>query len=338
MVTLADVDYAGVLAAIAEYDRLGRPAFLRQTGFGPANAYFLQHEGRLYDSKAIIGYAHGVTTGTPLGPRDFSGGENTVVPRLESLGFTVRYLPHLDWKPDELILACALVESNGWRQFGEGDERVQELSALLRRSTAIHPRGQRHPDFRNPASVARKTQNLASVHPAHRGAPSHTGRLDREVVDEFRADPARMHAAAARVRELMTRVETGDNLPDLDADDVAGMEGGLALRAHLRRERDPKLRQRKLLDTKRRGLPVACEVCMFDFGRAYGTHGLEYIECHHRIPLHISGETRTKLADLALLCSNCHRMIHRTKEWLTVEELRNLVDAQRELLSSGPAP
>jgi len=95
MVTLADVARAGVLAAIAEYDRLGRHAFLRQTGFGPANAYFLQHDGRLYDSKAIVGYAHGVSTGTPLGPRDFSGGENTVVPRLQGLGFTVRYLAWL---------------------------------------------------------------------------------------------------------------------------------------------------------------------------------------------------------------------------------------------------
>jgi 5-methylcytosine-specific restriction protein A len=337
VVTLADVDRAGVLAAIAEYDRLSRRAFLRQTGFGPANAYFLQQDGRLYDSKAIMGYAHGVSTGMSLGPRDFSGGENTVVPRLESLGFTVRYLPHLDWTRDELILACALVESNGWRQLAEGDERVQELSALLRQSTAIHPRGQRHPDFRNPASVGRKTHNIASVHPSHRGASSHTSRLDQEVVDDFRADPAEMHAAADRIRELMTDDEGRyDELPDLDADDIAAREGGLALRAHLRRERDPRLRNRKLADTKRRGLPVACEVCMFDFGQVYGAHGLDYIECHHRTPLHITGETHTKLADLALLCSNCHRMVHRTKHWLTVEELRNLVGAQRELVADQP--
>jgi 5-methylcytosine-specific restriction protein A len=343
MVTLTDVDREGVLAAISEYDRLGRHTFLRQTGFGPANAYFLQHEDRLYDSKAIMGYAHGVSTGTALGPRDFSGGEKTVAPRLEGLGFTVLYLPHLDWERDELILATALVESNGWRQVGEGDERVQDLSALLRQSIAIHPLDNRHPDFRNPASVARKTQNIASVHPSHSGAPSHTSMLDREVVEDFRADPAGMHAAADRVRELVARDELGhDDLPDLDEAASAAREGGLALRAHLRRERDPKLRQKKLADTKRRGSPVACEVCAFDFGRAYGLHGLDYIECHHRIPLHVSGETRTRLADLALLCSNCHRMIHRAKRWLTVEELKAMFHAQKDrssghILSSGLA-
>ncbi|WP_308114324.1 HNH endonuclease [Streptomyces brasiliscabiei] len=35
------------------------------------------------------------------------------------------------------------------------------------------------------------------------------------------------------------------------------------------------------------------------------------MECHHVIPLHEAGEGQTKLIDLALVCANCHRMIHR---------------------------
>jgi hypothetical protein len=75
----------------------------------------------------------------------------------------------------------------------------------------------------------------------------------------------------------------------------------------------------------------------FDFGHTYGSHGLDYIECHHRTPLHVTGETQTRLADLALLCSNRHRMIHRTRRWLTVEELKDLVAAQRAVLADAPA-
>jgi hypothetical protein len=71
VVTLGDVTRAGVLAAIGEFDRLGRDAFLRSTGFGPARAYFLQHDGKLYDSKAIVGYAHEASTGVSLAPGDF---------------------------------------------------------------------------------------------------------------------------------------------------------------------------------------------------------------------------------------------------------------------------
>ena len=337
MVTLGDVTRAGVLAAISEFDRLGRDAFLRSTGFGRARAYYMEHDGHLYDSKAIVGYAHRISTGTPLEAGDFSGGDKTVAQRLETLGFKVLNVPNPDWTRDEIILACALVEANGWKQLDAHDPRVQALSELLQ-SPAIHPAAPRNPDFRNPAGVALKTYNIASTHPAYLGAPSNGNRLDKEVLDDFRDDPPRMHAMAARIRELLTRgAASSSDLPDLDLADITAAEGGLALRAHLRRERDSKLRCQKLADNKRRGLPIACEVCRFDFARTYGSHGLDYIECHHRTPLHVTGETQTRLADLALLCSNCHRMIHRSKRWLTVEELRNVVAMSRQLVSDGSA-
>jgi predicted RNA-binding protein with PUA-like domain len=80
-----------VLDAAAEFDRLGRKAFLAQYGFGPAREYFLLLDGRRYDSKAITGAAHGYQF-PELGPmraEDFSGGEATVRRRLAELGFTV---------------------------------------------------------------------------------------------------------------------------------------------------------------------------------------------------------------------------------------------------------
>lgn len=100
--TLADVTQAGVLAAVEEFARLGRDAFLRSTGFGRAQGYFLVHDGRIYDSKAIMGYAHGASTGVPLGPEQFSGGDKTVAQRLEALGSTIRHLPDLHWTRDEI--------------------------------------------------------------------------------------------------------------------------------------------------------------------------------------------------------------------------------------------
>jgi 5-methylcytosine-specific restriction enzyme A len=125
---LADLTRTGVLTAISEFDRRGRDAFLRSTGFSRANAYFLEHGPRLYDSKAIAGYAHGVSTGTPLESGNFSGGDKTVAHRLEALGFTVLNLNRPDWNRDELILACELVKINGWRQLDESCDGVKELS------------------------------------------------------------------------------------------------------------------------------------------------------------------------------------------------------------------
>lgn len=69
-------------------------------------------------------------------------------------------------------------------------------------------------------------------------------------------------------------------------------------------------------------------LCGFDFVAAYGPHGEGYIECHHVIPLHASGEVKTRLEDLVLICANCHRMIHRRAPWLTPAQLRAFIDAQ----------
>lgn len=82
-------DPKAVLEAIAEYDQLGQEVFLKRYGFGKARTFALIHGGRSYDSKAIVGAAHGYQFGTPLSSKQFSGGLATVVPKLEELGFTV---------------------------------------------------------------------------------------------------------------------------------------------------------------------------------------------------------------------------------------------------------
>ncbi|WP_232666265.1 HNH endonuclease [Pseudonocardia sp. TRM90224] len=134
-----------------------------------------------------------------------------------------------------------------------------------------------------------------------------------------------MIAEAAAIRaEVLTRPATL-TAPDPDLDGASAHEGGLLERRHFARERDRKLRDLKIASVRNTGQPIRCEVCTFDFARTYGDRGRDYVECHHRLPLHASGPVTTKLADLALLCSNCHRMIHRRKPWLTIEQLTELV-------------
>lgn len=82
-----------VMAALDEFERLGRDPFLRQHGFGTARDYFVRHPvtGALCDSKAIAGVAYGlaVPTGEPLRASDFSGGAATVAKVLRNLGFEI---------------------------------------------------------------------------------------------------------------------------------------------------------------------------------------------------------------------------------------------------------
>ncbi|MBM7814871.1 HNH endonuclease [Saccharothrix algeriensis] len=234
------------------------------------------------------------------------------------------------WAWDELVLACDLVARNGWHELPSENPLVVELSEVLR-SLPVHPTAVRGPKFRSPSSVRRKMADIATRHPDSVRRHTNGGRLDREVLQAFLDRPQEMHACAAQLRAGVAAGDF-DDLPDADEvvdDEGAAREGRLLERRHLRRERDPRLRRKKLAEALREHGALRCEVCGFDFHRAYGARGEGYAECHHVVPLHVSGETTTKLQDLAVLCANCHRMVHRGTRWLTPAELRGVVEAQR---------
>jgi 5-methylcytosine-specific restriction protein A len=66
------------------------------------------------------------------------------------------------------------------------------------------------------------------------------------------------------------------------------------------------------------------EACTFDSEEAWGVEGI--VDCHHLKAVSdlAPGET-TKLADVRLLCPNCHRLVHHRRPWLTWDELIELV-------------
>jgi hypothetical protein len=80
-----------VEAALAEFQRLGRAGFLKKYGFNQSREYFLVKSGLLFDSKAVVGAAHGFEYPNlgSLRPNQFSGGEQTVARKLRELGFIV---------------------------------------------------------------------------------------------------------------------------------------------------------------------------------------------------------------------------------------------------------
>ncbi|WP_049867641.1 HNH endonuclease [Paenibacillus sp. D9] len=105
-------------------------------------------------------------------------------------------------------------------------------------------------------------------------------------------------------------------------------EGKIAFVLHKKRERNPKLiKEAKRLFIKKHGR-LFCEACKFDFQQVYGVRGVDFIEVHHKklISEMREGET-TKVEDIAMLCSNCHRMIHR-KPMITVERLAESIKAK----------
>ena len=88
-------------------------------------------------------------------------------------------------------------------------------------------------------------------------------------------------------------------------------EGRRMLVKHLIRERKRALIERKKRAVLRSAGHLACEVCGFNFSDCYGSLGDGFCEVHHRLALsNTSAEVQTTLDDLAVVCANCHRMIH----------------------------
>ncbi len=92
-------------------------------------------------------------------------------------------------------------------------------------------------------------------------------------------------------------------------------------------ERNPQLRADaiKIHGTK-------CIGCQFDFQKTYGLHGKDYIEVHHLKPIAslIESTLIDPKTDMTVVCSNCHRMIHRKKNNpLSIEELVYLLSVKR---------
>jgi predicted HNH restriction endonuclease len=119
--------------------------------------------------------------------------------------------------------------------------------------------------------------------------------------------------------------ESGDIDPEFSAP-----EGDFKVRSHRQRERSRELvTMAKAVFKKQNQGRLFCEVCDFDFGETYGAP--EFIEVHHRIPLRdLKPGAKTKLSDLALVCANCHRMLHRGNPWPVIEGLKHSIKAAKK--------
>ena len=115
-----------------------------------------------------------------------------------------------------------------------------------------------------------------------------------------------------------------DATPSLDVDihTLAATEGRRRLVLHLQRERS----QTVVRNKKKQASSLDCEVCGFSFERAYGSAASEYCEVHHILPLsEVEHTIRTRMEDLAILCANCHRVVHLHNPPYTLEEVRSML-------------
>ena len=158
--------------------------------------------------------------------------------------------------------------------------------------------------------------NTTRAHAEHR--PGHAGCSIGHYFNGTRTPHPQQVTVPSNYGEASTESDIA-----VEDDESSFPEGKEKFKHHRLLERDGKIvrraKARRLAETGR----LECEVCNFDFVSHYGDVGHGFIEAHHKTPVSLlAGVKKTKIEDLALVCSNCHRMLHRGGTLLTVEQLK----------------
>ena len=115
--------------------------------------------------------------------------------------------------------------------------------------------------------------------------------------------------------------DSSDQQPDEDEEEKQRLEGRMTEAKLLRRQRNRQARQQCL-----EASGYKCYICGFDFEKTYGEIGKGFLEVHHKRPISTYDEEHEiPQSELVALCSNCHSMVHRRKEAMDVDELKNIV-------------
>lgn len=236
------------------------------------------------------------------------------------------------WNRDEILLALNLYFDADRGPIASSNPKVTELSLILNklpfRSNATDPR-----KYRNPNGVSMKLTHFLAIDPKHNGKGlDGYSKLDEQLFLEFEQKKSELKAICEKITSLVSKDFPGlTGSLEVEETEFVAKEGEVLYRWHSLRERDKKIIEKKKAKAIKQFGILECEVCSFDFHKAYGEFGSGFIECHHTIPLHsMENTSMTRLDDLALVCANCHRMLHR-QPGITVTDLRKVHSMEKKL-------
>jgi len=228
------------------------------------------------------------------------------------------------WTFDETILALELYFKFQEKNPNRNDPDVIQLSKLLNK-LPIHSIELRKKSFRNPDGVAFKIQNLRSV--ATGKGLSNTSKTDKYIWESFGNKPDLVALLSQQIRDGISEFSEYDSIiNEIDVHQV--FHEGLVITAiHNKRERAKGLRP-KLIKRRKIENQLHCEICGVTPLYTNIIDEASIFECHHVIPLHKLGSTKTTIDDVSLLCANCHKAIHAYismhKQWITPKQMREL--------------
>jgi len=230
---------------------------------------------------------------------------NPVVTRSAQKGYYVCFLFREDMRGVYLSLNQGVTEAKeNYKSDAKAalHARAQNFRAMLGKQIARFPRFviDLAPSSANNDTALYEAGNICAVYYSVDSIPEE---------EEIRNDLISM----IELYEALIEGETNNDV-SLDSEgDVPShidYEDATKFRLHKRIERNA-----SLIKKVKRVRGSACEVCGTNFEHRYGAIGAGYIEAHHLKPLASLAGTKVPMnaaIDFAVLCANCHRMVHRS--------------------------
>lgn len=318
-------------------------------GFAGSVRYDLLVGEHRYPPKAILGLAARYVLGQPLSPADFSGGEAHGCNRtLRELGFRIVPKPGLEavgvfdvgerYTRNDIYAKLSVPEESQRGHWDTGYHHHRGEWFIFSNVGEPGRTGHDYPNRfegndliwtgKNGSKITHKQiQGLVSgEEPVHIFFRLH----DREPFQYAGlGSAAEIWENEVPVRVRWSFEEPAERRPERLPEEIVEpeqyVEGARQQVTVNSYERNPAARRRCL---EVHG--VSCAGCGFNFETTYGEIGKGFIHVHHLKPLASIG-TEYQLDpvnDLRPLCPNCHAVVHRQNPTLSLDELRNMIQAR----------
>jgi len=225
-----------------------------------------------------------------------------------------------------LILTLDLYFKIDISKYSNETREIIELSEMLNK-LPFDDSLEKSRSFRNPNGVYMKLMNFKACDPNYHGMGLSNGsKLDKEIFETYVFNRQILSDLADSIKTSISDNAKQDIDALFDLDEKEFIEGRVLYKQHILRERNRILVKKAKEEFKCIHNKLFCEVCGFDFEDKYGIIGKDFIEAHHILPVSSMGViNKTKTTDLIMVCSNCHRMIHRKRPWINKDSLAFLV-------------
>lgn len=333
-----------IISALKEIDEKGYPDKYQSTQWD------LFYNGKLYPPKWAIHVAGTFAFGKEYSVKLFSGGLETNG-FLKKRGFYIfpkkpGFSSH-SWMVEDNIIAYKLLDRSAFLHSGTGvpkkvcpffvendlaqGEKSNVALVVGDHEYAAHVLMDNQPSPRMQLIWKADFANaLKNAFPKHFKLYSKGDKPDSDIVLKFERLSGFEIYRVSFASELSDKIVTDDIAAD-ELENLGLQHEGRVIEYYGKRyERSPKNRKAAI-----RIHGLSCNVCGFNFEKAYGERGADYIEVHHVKPIHTYEKEQTvdPYTDLITVCSNCHRMMHRKpSNILTVDEMKIILQKKSAAL------